>query len=419
MESVTLTQREQTRLQVLNSLLTEELTTEQAATLMGVSTRHTRRILAAYREEGAAARAHGNRGQRPSNATPIGVIAEVVHLARTRYPGANHTHLGQLLSEREGIEIGRTTLRRVLMDAGMVSPRSRRPLRHRMRRQRMPKEGMLVQIDGSHHRWLEDRGPQFTLLLAVDDATGCVVSTLFCQEGTTHDYFLLMGGLVSSWGVPLTLYAYRHLVFTPRIDTEQKPSGATQFAGAMAELGVELILARAPQTKGRVERMAGTLQDRLVTELRLEGASTIAAANRVLSDFLPRFNRQFRVPPRDPEGAYRPLDPDIHLDRVLCHKYTRRVARDNTLRYRWHTLQLAPDAHRASYAGVNVEVLEGLDSSLMVVYDGRIIPYRRLPETGNPEKGWPAVSNTRLYGMVTQAVPDHAWETVMGNRTMR
>ena len=180
-------------------------------------------------------------------------------MARTRYPGTNHTHLGELLSKREGIEIGRTTLRRILVGAGMVSPRSRRPPRHGMRRQRMPKEGMLVQIDGSHHRWLEDRGPQFTLLLAVDDATGCVVSALFCQEKTTHDYFLLMEGLVSSWGVPLTLYADRHSVFTPRIDTGQKPSGATQFTRAMAELGVELIFARSPQAKGRVERMAGTL----------------------------------------------------------------------------------------------------------------------------------------------------------------
>ena len=238
---------------------------------------------------------------------------------------------------------------------------------------------MLVQIDGSHHRWLEDRGPQFTLLLAVDDATGCVVSALFCQEETTHDYFLLIEGLVSSWGVPLTLYADRHSVFTPRIDTGQKPSGATQFTRAMAELGVELIFARSPQAKGRVERMAGTLQDRLVTELRLARASTIAAANRVLSDFLPRFNEQFGVPPRDPEGAYRPLDPDIHLDRVLCYKHPRKVARDNTLRYRWHTLQLAPDAHRASYAGVRVEVLEGLNGSLRVLHDGRIIPSREAP----------------------------------------
>ena len=169
-----MTQREQARLQVLNSLLAEHMTLEQAATLMGVSTRHTRRILAAYREEGAAALAHGHRGRRAPNATPEPTRSEVLRLARSRYSETNHTHLSELLGEREGIEIGRTTLRRILTSAGLRSPRHRRPPRHRVRRQRMPREGMLVQVDGSHHRWLGDHGPPFALLQAVDDATGIV-----------------------------------------------------------------------------------------------------------------------------------------------------------------------------------------------------------------------------------------------------
>ena len=149
-----MTQQEQARLQVLNSLLAGHMTTEQAATLMGVSTRHTRRILAAYRQEGAAALAHGNRGRRPANATPQALMTEALHLARTRYAGVNHTHLSELLREREGIGIDRSTLRRILVSAGVNSPRSRRPPKHRVRRERMPCEGMLIQIDGSHHRWL-------------------------------------------------------------------------------------------------------------------------------------------------------------------------------------------------------------------------------------------------------------------------
>ena len=151
---------------------------------MGVSTRHTRRILAAYRRDGAAAIAHGNRGHRPANATPETVAADVVVLARTRYAGVNHTHLSELLREREGIDIGRNTLRKILTDAGVNSPRRRRPPKHRVRRQRMAREGMLIQIDGSYHRWLGEDGPQFTLLLAVDDATGCIVNALFCEVGS-------------------------------------------------------------------------------------------------------------------------------------------------------------------------------------------------------------------------------------------
>ena len=161
MENVTLNQKEQVRLQILNSLLAEHMTVDQAAMLMGVSTRHTRRILAAYREEGAAALAHGHRGRRAPNTTPDSIRAEVLRLARTTYSGVNHTHLSELLREREGIDIARNTLRRILVGAGLVSPRRRRPPKHRVRRHRMPREGMLIQIDGSYHRWLGEDGPQF------------------------------------------------------------------------------------------------------------------------------------------------------------------------------------------------------------------------------------------------------------------
>ena len=184
MESVTLNQREQTRLQILNSILTEHITVDQAATLMGVSTRHVWRLLAAYRKDGAAALAHGHRGRSAPNTTPESTRAEVLRLARARYSGANHTHLRELLRECEGIDIARSTLRRILVEAGLNSPRSRRPPKRRVRRQRMPLEGMLVQIDGSYHRWLGDDGPQFMLLLAVDDATSKVASASFCEYET-------------------------------------------------------------------------------------------------------------------------------------------------------------------------------------------------------------------------------------------
>ena len=341
MEHVTLTQEEQARLQTLNNLLAGYMTTEQAATLMGVSTRHTRRILAAYREKGAAALAHGNRGRRPANATPDTLAIKAVRLARTRYVGVNHTHPSELLREREGIDIGRDTLRKILTDAGVNSPRRPRPPKHRVRRQRMPLEGMLLQIDGNYHRWLGDDGPQFTLLLAMDDATGTVVNALFCELENTHSYFLMMRGLIQSHGIPLALYADRHAVFkhTPSPETAAAP---TQFSRAMDELGIQLTFACSPQAMGRVERAAGTFQDRLVAELRLAGATTIDDANRVLADFLPRFNRRFKVPAQESEVAYRVVDEEMDLERILCFKYRRRVARDNTVRYRRRTLQILP-----------------------------------------------------------------------------
>ena len=281
-----MTQKEQTRLQVLNSLLAEHIALDQAAELMGVSPRHTRRILAAYQERGAAALAHGHRGRRPANAIPEATRSQVVHLARTVYEGANHTHLSELLSEREGVDMGRTTLRRILANAGLSSPRRRRPPKHRVRRQRMPREGMLIQLDGSYHPWLGEDGPQFTILFAVDDATGCVVNALFCDHENTSSYFLLMQGLLRRFGIPLALYTDRHPVFKHK--SEYQPAGTpTQFGRAMAELGVQVIFALSPQAKGRVERTARTFQDRLITELRLARATTLEQARAVLKQFLP------------------------------------------------------------------------------------------------------------------------------------
>ena len=378
MENVTSTSKEQARLQVLNSLLAEHMTLDQAAMLMGVTTRHTSRMLAAYREEGAAAVAHGHRGRQPPNATPDAVVADVVRLARTRYEGANHTHLSELLSERAGIDIGRTTLRRILVNAGLSSPRRRRPPKHRVRRQRMPREGMLIQMDGSHHPWLGDQAPPFALLIAVDDATGTVVDAFFCEQEDAHSYFLLIQGLVQHLGVPVALYTDRHAVckHTPGSGLPEMP---TQFSRAMEELGIQMIFARSSQAKGRVERTAGTFQDRLVTELRLAGASSIGAANRVLKQFLPRFNRRFQVPPQHPEPAFRPLDPELCLDQILCFKHRRKVAKDNTVRFQLHALQLLPGPERPSYAGAAVEVLEGLDGRLTVRHEGHIMAAQEAP----------------------------------------
>ena len=354
------------------------MTLDQAATLMGVSTRHTRRMLAAYREKGAAAIAHGHRGRKAPNATAEAVAYDVVHLARTRYSGANHTHLSELLNEREGIDIGRTTLRRILVNSGLKSPRRRRPPKHRVRRQRMPREGMLIQMDGSYHPWLGDQVPPFTLLLAVDDATGTVVHALFCEKEETYTYFLLIQDLVQSVGIPIAFYTDRHGVFrhTPGSGL---PGTPTQFSRAMDELGIQMIFALSPQAKGRVERTAGTFQDRLVTELRLAGASSIGEANGVLEQFLPRYNRRFRVPPQCSESAYRPLDSDLCLEQVLCFKHRRKVAKDNTVRFQLHTLQLLPGQERPSYAGAVVEVLEGLDGQLGVRHEGRIIKAQEAP----------------------------------------
>lgn len=343
-----------------------------------MSERHVWRLLAAYRSRGAPALAHGNRGRPPHNALPPALAEAVVRFATERYPGANHTHLSELLWEHEGLDLSRFTVRRILQRAGMSSPRRRRPPEHRVRRVRMPREGMLIPVDGSHHAWLEERGPRFTLLLAVDDATGDVPYALFRPAEDARGYFSLMKQIVQRRGLPLALYSDRHGVFlAPARRRVQRP--ATQFARAMQELGITQVFARSPQAKGRVERLAGTVQDRLVTELRHVAAATIAEAQAVLEGFLPRFNTRFRVQATQPESAYRPLDPALDLNAVLVFRHPRTVASDNTVKYRWRTLQPLPGPERTSFAGARVEVVERPDGDLSVRHHGEPIATRLAP----------------------------------------
>jgi transposase len=371
MKGLTLSTKEQNRLQILNGVLERHGTMQEAAPLLGVSERQGWRLLAGYRKEGARGLAHKNRGRVPPNATPDIIQRGVVALAQERYQRVNHTHLTELLAEREGLMLSRPTVRRILVGAGLSSPRQRRPPQHRCRRQRMPQEGLLLQLDGSPHAWLEDRGPWLTLLLAIDDATRTAPCALFQEREDTRGYLSLLQGIIERRGIPLAVYTDGHSVFQPRrspweVPTVCRKEAKTQWSRALAELEITPVPAHSPQAKGRVERANGTFQDRLVAELRLAGASTMEEANQVLTDFLPQFNQRFGVPADQPQSAYRPVDPELDLGSVLYIKELRRVTKDNTVQYHGRTLQLFPDQERPSYAGARVEVQERLDGSLLV-----------------------------------------------------
>ena len=185
----------------MNGVLERQV--KEAAPLLGVSERQGWRVLAAYRKEGARGVVHKNRGLVPPNGDSETIQQQVASLAQERYEGIKHTHLTELLAEREGVMLSRPTLRRILVRAGLTSPRHRRPPQHRCRRQRMPQEGMLLQLDGSHHLWLEDRGPWLTLLLAVDDATGTAPYALFQEQEDTRGYLSLLQGIMERRGVPI------------------------------------------------------------------------------------------------------------------------------------------------------------------------------------------------------------------------
>ena len=320
-----MTIREQSRIAVLNGVMEGKVLVAEAARLMGVSERHAWRLLRAYRKEGVAGVAHGNRGRRPSTTTCPEIQEKVMELATGAYSGFNHSHLTEMLADREGIHLSRSTVRRVLLAGGIGSPRRRRAPKRYLRRERYPQEGMLLQIDGSRHNWLEGRGPHLTLIGSVDDATGTVPFALFRQQEDAHGYMLMLREIIDRHGIPMALYSDRHSIFQNSTrgpeSLEEQLRGRrdpTQFARALEELGIRLILAHTPQAKGRVERAWDTFQDRLVSEMRLAGTATIEQANRMLRDFLPRYNRRFGVVPAQPGSAYRQPAPGVSLDAVCA-----------------------------------------------------------------------------------------------------
>ena len=304
-DAITVKGREEKRAFALNRVLAGDWTMGEAAEVLELSVRQVRRLMAAYEREGIRALVHGNRGRPSEFALARELRDRVVELALGRYAGCNDQHFTELLADREGLVLSRETVRRILRAAGIRSPRRRRAPKHRSRRERMPAEGMLLQIDGSRHAWLGKRGPMLTLIGGIDDATGRVPYAVFREQEDAQGYFLLLQQVVLRYGRPLAVYRDRHLIFER--STRERPTVAeqttgrrdpTQFGRLLEELEITSIPAASPQAKGRIERVWGTLQDRLVTELRLADATTLAEANRVLVEFLPASMRTspFRRP---------------------------------------------------------------------------------------------------------------------------
>jgi transposase len=387
-DRIVLNRAEQRRVTVLNHLDSGALVNREAAQLLGISVRQVQRLHRAYGRDGVAGLAHGNRGQPARNAVDSATAKRIVELARSQYQGFNHQHLTEMLAEDHGIALSRPTVRRILLAAGIASPRRRRPPKHRRRRDRYPREGMLLQLDASRHDWLEGRGPYLSLVGAVDDATGKVPWACFRDQEDAQGYFIVMRETVTRYGIPMAAYADRHSIFFQgkekflrELSLEEQLAAhrePTQFGRLLNELGVQLIHALSPQAKGRVERLWGTFQDRLASELRMVGAADCEQANQVLRRFLPRHNRRFVVSAQLPETAWVEWPKGRRLDELFCFKYRRVVLNDNTVRIGEHIIDLPSPV---SHAHARVDVQERFDGSLAVYFNGRCIAKKILPET--------------------------------------
>jgi len=367
-----LSQKELQRVSVISACVKGDMACARAAVLLSLSIRQVRRLKKRLREDGEAALAHANRGRPSPRRLSAQVRRSILRLARTTYAGFNDHHLCEKLCEVEGFSLSRETLRRLLRQAGLGSPRKRRAPAHRQRRLPSGREGELVQLDGSPHDWLQGRGPWLTALGLQDDATGKILAAQFFPSESAFGYFSLLRQLLRRHGVPLAFYGDRSSIFQRNDDSwsvAEQLAGKrdpTQFGRALEQLGITFIAARSPQAKGRVERLWGVLQDRLTSELRLAQACDLDSANAVLARFATDYNRRFARRCREADTAWRPAPPD--LDRICCFVHSRVVSNDNVVQWDGRRFQIPPQGRRFSFAGAKVNLYHALDGHISLYY---------------------------------------------------
>jgi transposase len=375
--------KEVRRYGVVAAVLDGRMTNGEAAAALGISVRQVKRIKGKVKREGPSGVRHGNRDRPSSRAFPSDLKERVIALANEKYFDFNFSHLSEMLSEQEGIEINRETLRQWLRPSGFGG-KVRKQRRHRKRRKRSEKEGQMLFLDGSPHQWFGDE--KSTLLLSTDDSTGKPLYGLFQKEEDLDGCFHVSREVFTCFGRPSVYYLDRASQFVTTRHKSDYVAEPTQFQRAMSELGIRLIFANSPQARGRGERINRTFQDRLVAELRLAKITSHEEATKYLNEtFIPKYCRLFGVAPEDPEPAWRVLS-DADIRNVLCKRYGAKVNYDNTISADGQTLQFFPTKTRLSFAKAQVTVNHWLDGTWHVFHHtAGEVPCRPIPGRVRPE----------------------------------
>ena len=370
-----MSERELNRVEILAQVDDGRLSVDNAANMLALTRRQIFRLLKLYRQDGAAAIRHKARGKPPNNRIHKAKRDYALSLIKENYPDFGPTLAAEMLAEHHGFKVSRETVRKWMQEDGLWLSRKQRRTFHqpRLRRECF---GELIQIDGSDHRWFEDRGGPCTLLVFIDDATSTLMDLRFVKSESTFSYFEALESYLHTHGRPVAFYSGKHTVF--RVATEDAKGGAriTQFGRALSELNIEILCANSSQAKGRVERANRTLQDRLVKELRLAGISDMEAGNAYLQGFKERYNVKFAKAPAKSDNLHRALnvEPDRLAD-VLCWRENRYVGRQLTFSYDRKRIMLEESDITRGLVGKYVDTYAFVDGRFEVRSKGRSLPY--------------------------------------------
>jgi hypothetical protein len=375
-DMVTMKRVELKRLYIIQKTINKSIKQKEASELLKICERQVRRVIKRVQEEGEEGIIHGLRGRRAQNATDERLKARILKLCETKYTGFGPTLLSEKLFENEKIRKSDETLRKWMLASGLWQPK-RKKRKHRQWRERKSYQGEMVQMDGSHHDWLEGRGPKLVLMGYIDDADSKAYGRFYEYEGTlpAMDSFKRY---VRKNGLPQAVYVDNHMTYksSKKVTIEEELENIdpmSQFERALKELDVNVIHARSAPAKGRVERLFKTLQDRLVKELRLENAKTLKEANQCLNRFFPKFNKRFSVKPSKKESLYRPIPKGLDLDEILC-KQTKHVLRnDFTVA---HDKKLYQVLDRTNTR--DVEVQERVNGQMLIIDKGQRLKYKEI-----------------------------------------
>ncbi len=380
-DTVALTMGELDRLQIMTQLAERRLTRRRAGELLGLSERQVRRLVRAFKRGGAPALASRRRGKPSNRQLATATRDRALGLVRERYPDFGPTFAHQKLTEVHALACSVETLRGWMIAAGIWVPRASRTARSHPPRQRRACLGELVQIDGSPHAWFEDRGPECTLLVYVDDATSRLMELCFADVESTFDYFRATRRYLERHGKPMAFYSDRLSVFHVHAREKAKGGpGVSQFGRALQALNIDLICATSPEAKGRVERANSTLQDRLIKEMRLRGLNDPAAADPFLPEFLADYNARFAKPARVAYDAHRPLRPDDDLHQLFTLQEDRQIGRQLTVHYKRDLYIIEDTVVTRRFRGATAVVSEAADGSVTIRAHGTVLPARLFPK---------------------------------------